>query len=108
MASKNQSKADIELIPMFISALEKFSMEINIKDLSGFNLSGTNLNMQIFGYDNYTVTFFMNPNINKEVVESQIYIYFFNLFEDNKNLFKDAIRIGSIEGILPFQEQGRK
>ncbi len=106
--STANSKADIELIPMLVSALEKFSMEINIKDLSGFNLRGTNLNMQIFGYDNFTVTFFMNPNINIEVVESTIYNYFFNLFEDNKKLFKSALQTGSIDNILPFQESGRK
>ena len=39
---------DIELIPMFISALERFSAEINIKDLSGFKLEGKNIKLQTF------------------------------------------------------------
>ena len=43
-----EDKFDIALIPMFISALEKFSKEINIQNLSGFSLMGINLKMQIF------------------------------------------------------------
>lgn len=48
-------KLDINLIPMFISALGKFSKEINIQNLSGF-----------------TFTFFMNPNINIKLIDYEI------------------------------------
>jgi len=50
---------DLELIPMFISALESFSKVINIKDLSGFKLKGTNIKMQTIRYPHLTITFFM-------------------------------------------------
>ena len=64
--------------------------------------------MQIFGYEDFTVTFFMNPNINIDVVESKIYNYFFNLFEENKKIFNESVQTGSIEKLLPFQGEGRE
>ena len=73
---------DLDLIPMFISALEKFSLELNIKDLSGFSLKGSNLKMNIFGYEDFTVTFFMNPDININPVQNKIYNYFKNIFDE--------------------------
>jgi len=93
---------------MFISALEKFSKEINIQNLSGFNLMGTNLKMQIFGFDNYTVTFFCNPNIYIKLIEYEIKNYFTNLFESNKEKFKESIRSGSLDNIDELNQLGRK
>ncbi len=60
-AEEGAMKTDFELIPMFISALEKFSEEINIKDLAGFQLKGTNIEMQTLSFELYTVTLFINP-----------------------------------------------
>ena len=37
---RNNDMFNLDLIPMFISALEKFSQEINISDLAGFKLKG--------------------------------------------------------------------
>lgn len=99
---------EIELIPMFISALEKFSLELNIQDLTGFGLKGSNLRMHIFGYDDFTVTFFMNPNINLKAIENQIYTYFKKLFEDYKDKFDKGLKTGALDGFLPIEELGRK
>jgi predicted transcriptional regulator len=84
---------DIELIPMFISALEKFSREINIKNLSGFNLQGINLKMQIMNFRNYTITFFLNPEINIISMEYEIKEFFLNLLDkygDQFNSFQSS------------------
>ena len=99
---------DLELIPMFISALEKFSLELNIQDLTGFGLKGSNLKMHIFGYEDYTVTVFMNPNINLEAIENKINNYFENLFEEYKDKFEMGLKTGRIDDLLPIREIGRK
>jgi len=98
---------DLELIPMFISALEKFSLELNIQNLTGFGLKGSNLKMNIFGYDNYTVTLFMNPNINLKAIENKINNYFKKLFEDYRDKFEIAIRTGKLDDLFPIKELGR-
>ncbi len=98
---------DIELIPMFISALEKFSLELNIKDLTGFGLKGSNLKMHIFGYENYTVTVFMNPNINLKAIENKINNFFQNLFENNRDKFEMGIKKGKVDDLFPLMEIGR-
>ena len=93
---------------MFISALEKFSLELNIKDLSGFSLKGSNLKMNIFGYEDFTVTFFMNPDINIDPVQNKIYNYFKNIFEEYEKDFENALTSGQIDGLFPIIDQGRK
>jgi len=98
---------DIELIPMFVSALEKFSLELNIKDLTGFGLKGSNLKMHIFGYENYTVTVFMNPNINLKAIENKINNFFKNLFEDNRDKFEKGIKTGKVDDLFFLMEIGR-
>jgi len=98
---------DLELIPMFISALEKFSLELNIQDLTGFGLKGSNLKMHIFSYDNYTVTIFMNPNINLKAIENKINNYFKNLFEAHKDKFEMGIKTGKLDDLFPLKETGR-
>ncbi|HEY0089058.1 MAG TPA: GTPase [Candidatus Lokiarchaeia archaeon] len=85
-------KFDVALIPMFISALEKFSKEINIQHLSGFNLTGTNLRMQILEFENFTVTIFTNPQINLKIVEKEIHSFFENLFVSYNIEFKISIQ----------------
>ena len=98
----------IDLIPMFISALEKFSEELNIQDLAGFSLEGSNLKMNVFSYDYYTVTFFMNPDININPVQTKIYNYFKNMFEDNKEQFNITLDSGQIDNLYPLMEKSRK
>ena len=99
---------DLDLIPMFISALEKFSLELNIQNLSGFSLEGSNLKMYIFGYENFTVTFFMNPDININPVKSKIYNYFKNMFEINQANFEITLDTGQIDHLFPLIETGKK
>jgi GTPase SAR1 family protein len=97
---------DLDLIPMFVSALEKFSLELNIQDLSGFGLKGSNLGMHIFSYDKFTVTFFMNPNVNIEPVVYKIDNYFKNLFEEYKAEFDNSLTTGQIDPLFPLMDLG--
>lgn len=104
----NTVPLDLDLIPMFISALEKFSIELNIQDLSGFGLKGSNLGMHILTYDRFTVTFFMNPNVNIEPVLNKIDNYFINLFDEYKSDFELSLNTGQIDGLFPLIKLGQK
>ena len=104
----NTVPLDLDLIPMFISALEKFSIELNIQDLSGFGLKGSNLGMHILTYDRFTVTFFMNPNVNIEPVLNKIDNYFINLFDEYKSDFELSLNTGQIDGLFPLMTLGQK
>lgn len=98
---------EIDLIPMFISALEKFSLELNIQDLAGFGLKGRNLKMHIFTYEDFTITVFMNPNINLKAIENQINRYFENIFKDYKEKFDRGLRTGMLDDLLEIEDIGR-
>jgi len=98
---------DLELIPMFMSAIEKFSLQINIDDLTGFNLEGNNLKMQIYGYDIFTVIVFTNPNINLKPISNKIINFFNDLFKDYPVEFENAVKAGKIDSLFPLQEIGK-
>jgi len=72
---------DIELIPLFFCALEKFSSQFNFQDITGINLKGNIVNMEIFDYDKYNVVLFLNPDINIKPLEYKIKDFFSNLFK---------------------------
>jgi len=102
------SFVDLDLFPMFVSALEKFALELNLQELKGFSLTGKNLKMHIFGYEDYTVTFFLNPNINLKPIETIIENYFKNLFQTYDNDFKYSMKTGQIDNLFPIIEEGKK
>ena len=105
---KNKQDLDIALIPMFISAFEAFSREINIQELSGFKLEGTNIKVQIiFSFDEYTIIFFLNPKVNLNLVENRIKNYFSYLFEVYKRDFNNIVKMGSANFIMHLKLLGR-
>lgn len=99
---------DIELIPMFISALERFSAEINIKDLAGFKLEGKNIKLQtFFDFEDYSVIFLLNPEIDIKLVDSQIRTYFSFLFEVYHTEFQNFKKMSSVDYISHLELIGR-
>ncbi|MFW9948321.1 MAG: hypothetical protein ACFFDX_15955, partial [Candidatus Odinarchaeota archaeon] len=102
------SLVDLDLFPMFVSALEKFALELNLQELTGFSLTGKNLKMHIFSYEDYTVTFFLNPNINLKPIETIIENYFKNLFQTYDTDFKYSMKTGQIDNLFPIIEDGKK
>lgn len=99
---------DIELIPMFISALEKFSQEINIKELSKFKLEGMNIKLHvIFEFDNFSIIFFLKPEVNIKLVEEKIKNYFTYLFKVYKEDFNSSLKIYSLAFISHLELLGQ-
>lgn len=97
---------DIELVPMFVSALEKFSREINMRELSELKITGINLKMQTFSYEKFTVTFFINPSVNLEPIEKKVREYFEILFSKYKEEFELTLRTGFVDNISHLNELG--
>ena len=107
LKSEIQAGFDLDLVPMFISALEKFSLELNIQELTKLGLEGTNLKLRVFGYEDYTVTLFLNPNINLESIEIKIKNFFENLFNEHQEKFKEASRTGNLDDLKLIEDIGR-
>jgi len=105
---KEYAKFDIELVPMFISALEKFSREINMRELSELKITGINLKMQTFSYEKYTVTFFINPSVNLTPIEKKVREYFKTLFNKYKEDFEISLRTGFVDNISHLNELGQE
>jgi GTPase SAR1 family protein len=104
-ADTTSISTDLDLIPMFVSALEKFSLELNIHDLSGFDLSGSNLKLYVINYDLYNVILFMNPDVNLDPFEIRIRNYFSNIFEEHATLFNQCLETGQIDILLPIRKE---
>lgn len=100
---------DIELIPMFICALERFSDQICIENLAGIKLKGTNIKMHsIFCFSQFTITFFLNPFIRIKPYENVICDYFFDLFEKYKEEFENILKLSSNDFISQIELKGRE
>ena len=99
LGGKTSESADLDLIPMFISALEKFSSELNIKNLPGFKLKGTNVVIKTIIYEVYTITLFISPNTNTKSIKNELNEKLIQLINSNKNIFTDCIETGLIHGL---------
>jgi len=93
---------ELDLIPMFISALEKFSKELNIRDLVNLELGGTNLKLNVFSYEDFTVTFFMYPDVNIKAVEYEIRGFFDEIFEEYREQLNYSIQSGYLDNLEPI------
>lgn len=87
---------ELDLIPMFISALEKFAEEINIKDLPGFKLEGSNLKIHTVKYEICTFCLFMRNDVNFDTVKDYIFDWFDNMMEKHKTKIEMSIQSGNM------------
>ncbi|MFX1238836.1 MAG: ADP-ribosylation factor-like protein [Promethearchaeota archaeon] len=99
---------DINLIPMFINAIEKFSLEINMKDLSGFMLEGTNVKIEILNVEDYSIIFFLNPSTNIKSFMNQIIDYFIDIFTIYSDDFSIFHNTGDLSKLKHLKVSGRK
>jgi len=106
---EKRNNFNIELIPMFICALEHFSDQICIENLAGIKLKGTNIKMHtIFCFSHFTIIFFLNPFIRIKPYENMICDYYSDLFEKYEKEFEDILKLSSNEFISQIELKGRK
>jgi len=58
------SELKVEMIPMFFSALQSFTEEINLKGCNQLELNGLNLKVLSVNQENYTIAGFISPKMN--------------------------------------------
>ena len=90
----SERKTEIDLIPMFISALEKFAEEINIRDLPGFKLEGSNLKIHTTKDGLCTFCLFMRTDVNFEAMKDFVFDWFINFMEKNKTEIERSMQTG--------------
>ena len=91
-----EKRNELDLIPMFISALEKFAEEINIRNLPGFKLEGSNLKIHTTKYEICTFCLFMRNDVNFETVKNYVFDWFDNLMETHKTKIEMSIQSGNM------------
>ncbi len=87
----NKTNFDVDLIPLFISALLNFSNEINIANLDGFQLKGVTHTMNVLKMSPYIVTYFTNPNINIKPIKSEFLEFINTLIENYEDDFDKVL-----------------
>ncbi len=106
---EKRTNFDIELIPMFICALELFSDNICIENLEGIKLKGTNIKMlSIFRFSQFTITLFLNPFIRIKSYEKVIRDYYSDLFEKFEEKFEDVLKFKPNDFISQIELKGRE
>jgi hypothetical protein len=87
---------DLDLIPMYTSAIEMLTSELNVHKVPGLEVSGTNLKLHIlFCLEKFTIVLFLNPKIKFDFIEEHVTNYFINLFEEFSEDFNDIKKYSS-------------
>jgi hypothetical protein len=98
-------QGELDLVPPFVSALEQFSKEINLIDISDFKLKGRNLSIFVIELGELHIIFFLNPNTNINPYKGEIIAYFTDFYETNKVQIDKAVNTGSIGGLSDLSEK---
>jgi len=99
---------DTHLISSLISALEMFSSELNIKDLSGFKLKGSNIMIQSFNYELVTISLIVDSETNIKAIQKTILDWFDSFLTKNAEIIDKAIKTGEITKMDVLAKEGRQ
>lgn len=102
---KARASFDIQLIPMFISAIKKFSEELSIKDLSGLKLKGINMKMRILDYQGYCIILLLKPDTKISYLTNQIDNFFNQLINKNSEKFEQFTEKGYLNNTKKLETQ---
>jgi hypothetical protein len=93
-----ENSIDIDLIPMYTSAIEMLTRELNINGVPYIEVNGSNLKLRIlFCFKNFTIVMFLNPSMKFILIENEVKNYFLNLFEEFREELTDAKKFSSKE-----------
>jgi GTPase SAR1 family protein len=96
---------DVDLVPPFLSALKAFSKHFNFQNLSGLIFRSTNVKLYIFDFENYIVTFFLNPNTNIKSLEGKIYDFFSDIITTYEKKIEQILQKGEINAFPELNER---
>ena len=104
---QEKKQFQIDLIPMYVSAIELLSHELNIQGLPGIDINGTNLKLKIiFTFKGFTATLFLNPNVDFTTIEDLTKTYLSNLFEEFDKELNNIKHVSSDEFINFLERVG--
>jgi hypothetical protein len=89
------------MIPMFITALQAFSQEINIENC-GLRFQGTNVKVAVVKRDDLTLTGFMSPRTNSDLAGEAFNRILNLLHRDYAKAIEDFRRSGNSSLFDPF------
>jgi hypothetical protein len=102
-----KKELQIDLIPMYVSAIELLSQELNIQGLPGIDINGENLKLKIlFTFERFTATLFLNPEVDFSSIEDLINTYLSNLFEEFNYELNNAKQVSSNEFVTFLERVG--
>ncbi|MBD3194275.1 MAG: hypothetical protein GF317_04415 [Candidatus Lokiarchaeota archaeon] len=111
LSKKKRNNFDLELVPMFISAINKYSVELYDKNIIDIHMFGHNIKMKsILHFDKYIITFFLNPATKFEDYQEEVVLFFSTMFRsyykelevynefchDPKNIFSEIEKLGNL------------
>lgn len=104
--SQSSKKLDVDLLPMFISALEKFSGEFNMDDFSKLVLKGECLKMEAICFERYTVSVFTNPHFDTSNVRFALIEFLEGWFSSYCDVFERPFCKNSFEVLQSLKMNG--
>ncbi|MBD3187417.1 hypothetical protein GF325_11350 [Candidatus Bathyarchaeota archaeon] len=97
------AQTELDLIPPFISALEHFSKEIKVMDITDFKLKGKNLAIYVINIDQLFITFFMNPGTNISEYKTSMVEWLKAFIIQHEHVLQKAIDIGVLENTADLE-----
>ncbi|MHA1793426.1 MAG: hypothetical protein ACTSVI_12320 [Promethearchaeota archaeon] len=98
-------QVELDLIAPFLSALEHFSKELNLVDMTDFNVLGNNTSMYVTRIKGYQVTFFLNPGVNVKGLRKDIFNDIGALIEKYNDGLQKAVNEGSVSELQDFNKE---
>ncbi len=85
---QNDKRSDVELIPMFVSAMAKMSTHFNFQELFMLDVKSTNFTMTVFFLEKYFITFLSRVGVKVNGIEVRnFFTQFFQKHDDILNKY---------------------
>jgi hypothetical protein len=85
---KKEKNSDVELIPMFVSAMMRLTGQFNFQDLSSLDVKSVNLSMNVFFFERYIITILSKVEVKISKIEiNDFFTRFFDKHEEILNKY---------------------
>ena len=91
---QKENHSDVELIPMFVSAMAKMSSHFNFQELVSLDVKSTNLTMTVFFLKQYLITFLSRVGVRVSKIE--VKEFFTQFFQKHDDIFTKYFQRGII------------